>query len=85
MQTQTRGDKKGGPDRMGQGQQGTGQAAPLSEVDAIRGITEALNRIAGALEANAAATELLARATAGELDQDHEDVPLRDLAGRPIG
>lgn len=44
-----------------------------------------LNRIADAIQANADATIVLARATAGEFDQEGGEVePAVDLSGRPI-
>ena len=44
----------------------------------------ALNRIADALERQAEATILLARATAGEFDQGEDVEPATDLTGRPL-
>ena len=47
-------------------------------------VAEALNRIADALERQAEATLLLARATAGEFDEDEDVEPATDLTGRPL-
>lgn len=56
------------------------------EMTSDRRVAEALNRIADAIQANAQATELLARATSGEFDQqgDSDDLPALDLSGRPL-
>lgn len=70
---------------MGPGKPVPEAAAPLSAVDASYAQVAALSRIADAIFENARATELLARATAGDFDQQEGDEPpLRDLAGRPI-
>lgn len=70
---------------MGQGKQEAGQGPPLSEMDFAKAIVAALNRIASAIESNAQATEMLARATAGEFDQQ-DDPGDREvgLNGRPL-
>jgi hypothetical protein len=47
-------------------------------------IVAALNRIASAIEANAQATEMLARATAGEFDPEERDDPVMGLSGKPL-
>jgi len=44
----------------------------------------ALNRIADAIQANAKATELLARATAGEFDEQ-EEMPEATVQGKGMG
>ena len=59
---------------MGQSKQTDGQEQAVPEVDAA---VEALNRIADAII-------LLARATAGEFDDDEEAPQQFDMAGRPL-
>lgn len=60
---------------MGRSEPETRQAASIPEVDAA--YVHALHRIADAIE-------LLARATAGEFDQDDDFPVARDISGRPI-
>lgn len=61
---------------MGQNEQEARQGQALSQVDAA--YIAALNRIADAIE-------LLAQATAGEIEQEDNDFPIaRDISGRPI-
>lgn len=69
---------------MGQGKQGAGQEPPLSEAAFAGALIAALNRIAGAIEANAKATEKLAEATAAEFDQDGDGGLGTDLSGRTL-
>jgi len=61
---------------MGSSEQAAGQRSPVSEMDAT---VQALNRIADAIV-------LLARATAGEFDEQPEGVEhvATDMAGRSI-
>lgn len=66
---------------MGQGESDAQEAKALSIMDAA---VAALNRIADAIEASAKATELLARATAGEFDEGGEVERQVDMAGRPL-
>lgn len=70
---------------MGQGEQEARKGSALSEADFARALIESLNRIAAGIEANAQATEMLARATAGEFDQQDEE-PGREMGlnGRPL-
>lgn len=61
---------------MGRSEQASRQEPAISQVDAA--YIAALHRIADAIE-------LLARATAGEFDQDDDDFPrATDISGRPI-
>lgn len=61
---------------MGRSEQAPGQGQAISEVDAA--YIAAINRVADAIE-------LLARATAGELEQDDDDFPrATDISGKPI-
>lgn len=69
---------------MGQNQQEARKGSAISEMDVAQSIVEAMNRIATAIESNAKATELLARATAGEFDGDDTAEPELDMAGRPL-
>lgn len=47
-------------------------------------LCKALGEIAAAIDRQAEATVLLARATAGEFDQGEEVEPATDLTGRPL-
>lgn len=61
---------------MGRSEHASRQEQAISEVDAA--YLHAFHRIADAIE-------LLARATAGEFDQDDDDTPrATDISGRPI-
>lgn len=78
------GNEENGEEDVGQNKQEAGKGSSISEMDVARSIIEGMNRIAAAIEANAKATELLARATAGEFDADGTQEPELDMAGRPL-
>lgn len=66
---------------MGQGKPEAGQESPLPQADSAGPLIQALIRIAEAIESHARATELLAQATAGEMDDPPEDDEV-SLSGR---
>lgn len=75
MPASPRGYQAEGEESVGRSEQEDRQEQTISQVDAA--YTYALNRIADAIE-------LLARATAGEFDQEDDDLPPTDISGRPI-
>lgn len=79
----TRGCKEQGEGRMGSSQPEDGTHKAIPEMDAAA--TKAVNRLADALFALAQSNLLLARAYAGQDDDQQADTtPTTDMAGRPI-
>jgi hypothetical protein len=73
-----------GENSMGQGEPAIPPPAAVPGMD-VAAVAAGLNRIADAGFACAAAMELLARATAGEFDEQGGEVERQvDMAGRPL-